>query len=336
MKRLTLNNRIWISSLAALSILFGFTSYSYCETLSTVHVAEMKSWMIPGTYGNAAQVIVTVVDENNAPVENVSVTGEWSMLFNYEAKDKTDADGKVTFVSDETQESGYLFFTITNVSCDGYVYTPGVTYVLISTDDPVNQYPVAKVSASLTSGEAPLTVDFDVYGSYDPDGGVASYKWNFCDGSTACEPEVTKCFETAGEYTIELIVKDDQGATASDIVTITVSSVEPDPESSIFVADIAISTVKARKNITAVAIITIESDQGVPIANATVTGKWKGLVRKKVSGVTGADGSVTFTSQKIRKSKRGNFVFKVKDVAADGYTYDADLNIETRDFITKP
>ena len=332
MKTTTLTFRVWIGILAALSILFGFAGQAYSET--AVHVAGIDASMIAGTREKAAQVVVTVVDENNAPVANLSVSGAWSMLLKGKASGITGADGKVTFVSGETKKSGIIRFTVTDVSGDGYVYVPGISYILISSDDPVNLKPIAEASSSLTSGEAPLTIDFDAYGSYDPDGVVESYAWSFCDGSTACEPEVTKCFEIAGTYRVELTVRDDQGAIDLDTVEITVTSGGTDPDQVMFVSDIAMAPVAAKSGITAVAIVFIEADDASPVANATVAGEWSGLNSGIASGVTGADGTVTFTSKRSKKS--GDFIFTVTDVTADGFDYSADQNIETSNSITNP
>jgi len=100
-------------------------------------MAGIDAAMIAGTREKAAQVVVTVVDENNAPVANLSVSGAWSMLLKGKASGFTGADGKVAFVSNETKKSGIIRFIVTDVSGDGYVYTPGISYILISSDDPV-------------------------------------------------------------------------------------------------------------------------------------------------------------------------------------------------------
>ena len=50
---------------------------------------------------------------------------------------------------------------------------------------PQNNAPTADLTATPTSGVAPLTVNFNGSGSYDPDAGdsVAWYTFNFGDGS---------------------------------------------------------------------------------------------------------------------------------------------------------
>jgi PKD repeat protein len=86
---------------------------------------------------------------------------------------------------------------------------------------PVNQPPLAAISASATSGTVPLTVAFTAVAS-DPDGSIASYAWTFGDGSTASTSSASRTYSTAGTYIVTLTVTDDDGATASASATITV------------------------------------------------------------------------------------------------------------------
>jgi len=87
-----------------------------------------------------------------------------------------------------------------------------------------NQLPVAVASADVYSGKAPLVVTFDSSASTDTDGAIATdgYSWDFMDGSVSTEANPSHEFTTPGTYQVTLTVTDDQGATASDSITITV------------------------------------------------------------------------------------------------------------------
>jgi alpha-tubulin suppressor-like RCC1 family protein len=85
---------------------------------------------------------------------------------------------------------------------------------------PANKAPVA----SFTRVCSQLACTFDASGSSDPDGLVASYAWDFGDGSTATVPKPSHTFATGGSYQVRLTVTDDRGGTDSAAAAVTVSS----------------------------------------------------------------------------------------------------------------
>ncbi|MCF7889760.1 PKD domain-containing protein [Candidatus Bipolaricaulota bacterium] len=97
---------------------------------------------------------------------------------------------------------------------------------------PTNQPPNAGYDANPTSGEAPLESTFDASGSSDPDGRIASYDWGFDDGSTGTGETVNHTFDSAGDYTVELTVTDDGGATNDTTKNISVTSSNQAPTAS--------------------------------------------------------------------------------------------------------
>lgn len=91
-----------------------------------------------------------------------------------------------------------------------YVYSPG------------NTTPVAQASATPTSGEAPLNVQFKGDASKDADGDTLSYAWDFGDGtpgSTVANPKHT--YTQPGTFTATLTVDDGRGRSASKSIKIT-------------------------------------------------------------------------------------------------------------------
>ena len=88
-----------------------------------------------------------------------------------------------------------------------------------------NQAPNASFTASPSSGTAPLAVTFNASSSSDADGSIASYTWLFGDGATAAGVTAHHTYTSAGTYTARLTVQDDDGATGTLAVQITVSSV---------------------------------------------------------------------------------------------------------------
>ena len=83
-----------------------------------------------------------------------------------------------------------------------------------------DQPPTAQATANCTG----LTCSFDGTGSSDPDGTVASYAWDFGDGSTGSGATPTHGYATAGTYTYTLTVTDNQGVASAPVQgTVTVA-----------------------------------------------------------------------------------------------------------------
>ena len=87
--------------------------------------------------------------------------------------------------------------------------------------------PVASFEANTTNGS--LTVNF-INNSYDSDGQLVSYSWDFGDGNGSSEENPSNTFASDGTYTVTLTVTDNDGF--SDVLEseVTVSSVTtPNP-----------------------------------------------------------------------------------------------------------
>ncbi len=91
----------------------------------------------------------------------------------------------------------------------------------------VNAAPVARITVDTSTGEAPLTVQFSGLNSFDPDGQIVDYEWDFLyEPPTfdimATGPTATFTFDTAGTYLVGLRVRDDMGAESLATQAITV------------------------------------------------------------------------------------------------------------------
>ncbi|MBA7555123.1 hypothetical protein ES705_47776 [subsurface metagenome] len=88
---------------------------------------------------------------------------------------------------------------------------------------PFNQSPNANFTATPVSGVVPLEVYFNASNSYDPDGTIVSYSWNFKDGDAGNGEIVNHTFSSTGNYDVRLTVTDNEGATDSTTKLITVT-----------------------------------------------------------------------------------------------------------------
>lgn len=87
-----------------------------------------------------------------------------------------------------------------------------------------NRAPISNIASSVSSGYAPLSVNFDGSSSSDADGTINSYQWNFGDGTFASGAYTNKVYNNSGSYNTTLTVTDDEGASSNATKTIVVSS----------------------------------------------------------------------------------------------------------------
>jgi serine protease len=85
---------------------------------------------------------------------------------------------------------------------------------------PPNAAPVASFTATPDRGDVPLEVSFDATGSSDTDGSIASFEWDFGDGTTGSGATTGHTYADQGTFTARLTVTDDDGATAATTRTI--------------------------------------------------------------------------------------------------------------------
>ncbi|MBN1449218.1 MAG: PKD domain-containing protein [Bacteroidetes bacterium] len=189
-----------------------------------------------------------------------------------------------------------------------------------------NQPPIASASAVPLSGYAPLTVDFSSAGSYDPDGSITAWLWDFGDNSSSAAENPVHIYQNPGTYTVLLTVTDNNAATGTDHLTITVHAV---PSGYVHVADQTISRISYPGNkIAAQDIILIKDDGGQPVPGALVAVSYAGPTSGTVSGTTDANGEVTVETGWTRNPS-GTWCFTVTDVQVSGKIYDPAANAVT-------
>ena len=80
-----------------------------------------------------------------------------------------------------------------------------------------NLPPVANFSWHPVIPKVGQNITFDASSSYDSDGSIVNYTWDFGDGSVGYGMNVKHAYSRAGAYNVTLVVTDDDGATASII-----------------------------------------------------------------------------------------------------------------------
>lgn len=86
----------------------------------------------------------------------------------------------------------------------------------------INQPPIAEFTFSPTSPDISDTVYFDASPSYDPDGSIISYEWDFGDEKAETGLTIEHKYKDEGTYTVTLTVTDNEGASGTTSVSINV------------------------------------------------------------------------------------------------------------------
>lgn len=94
---------------------------------------------------------------------------------------------------------------------------------------PTNQPPVATFTLSPTAPAPGTWVRFDATSSFDPDGSISSFQWDFGDGSTDTGSQVWHRFTAAGSYSVTLTVVDNDAASGTARQTVSVQSANQNP-----------------------------------------------------------------------------------------------------------
>ena len=132
--------------------------------------------------------------------------------------------------------------------------------------------PVAVAAVSC----AALTCTFDGSGSFDQDGTIVNYHWNFGGGHLASGPIVSHTYATGGTFPTWLRVTDSLGETNETFWFQTVTA-------PVHVGDLDGAITSSRDKWTASVAITAHTDTHQSIAYVTVNGTWS----------TGATGTCT-------------------------------------------
>jgi hypothetical protein len=91
---------------------------------SVLHVENIAmSWSSQGPFFRAYATI-TIVDDNNDPIEGVTVYGSWSGAFTGDVSGVTNASGQVTVQSGKVKGGGTFTFSVTDVVQVGSTYDP--------------------------------------------------------------------------------------------------------------------------------------------------------------------------------------------------------------------
>ncbi len=163
----------------------------------------------------------------NPPLQGVAFTGDASASFDspdpdvalaaYDWNWGDNSTSSGMLVSHTFVNSGRYAITLSVTDADGNVNsnTQIVAVAAGRGGDSDNRDPVAIIGTGPRSGSVPLTIEFNGLNSFDLDGDPLEFTWQIHFENTLVNtlagPIVTETFETAGVYTVTLLVSDGQG-----------------------------------------------------------------------------------------------------------------------------
>ncbi|MFE4467796.1 PKD domain-containing protein [Leifsonia sp. NPDC056824] len=212
---------------------WGSTGPYFNGTLdeAAVYSSELSAQTIANQYALGT----TGTLPNQPPVASFTKTTS-QLTVNVDGSASTDSDGTIasyswnfgdgSVVTGPTASHTYLQGGSYNVSLtvtDNQGATNTTSQGVSVTAPPPNQPPVA----SFTSSATYLAASFDGTSSSDPDGTVASWAWDFGDGSTGAGSTASHTYAAAGTYQVKLTVTDNMGAQTSVTNPITVVANQP-------------------------------------------------------------------------------------------------------------
>lgn len=259
-----------------------------------------------------APLTVTFSSANSSDSDGTIASRSWNFG---DGTTSTDANPSHVYTA-----AGNYSAVLTVTDNTGASATSSVAIVVSPSSTP-NQSPVAKATATPTSGTAPLTVAFSSLGSSDSDGTIVSTSWNFGDGSASSAANPSHVYTAAGTYSATLTVTDNAGATGTSTVSIVVSA---PTSASLDVNAFTLATNRNTSGSNVTATVRVLNQANQPVAGAALTLRWSGVFSGTLNRTTDANGQIQFTTQ--RTTFAGTQTVTITTVTPpSGYTYNPNL-----------
>jgi large repetitive protein len=207
---------------------------------------------VTDTDGNSSFGVITIHVKDRAPIAAILASptdAQTLVLIAFDASSSSDPDGTLLYYRWDFGDGSVLYGrSVQHTYARAGAYTVQLT---VTDNDGVDGSATTQVTITNRAPKAVTPANFsvptfeerifDASGSFDQDGLVQTYSWNFGDATTATGRSVKHAFATIGTFTVTLTVRDDFGAIGVAAMTVIVTNNAPSAQitapSSVYTGD---------------------------------------------------------------------------------------------------
>jgi len=168
-----------------------------------------------------------------------------------------------------------------------------------------------------------LTCAFDASASFDTNGSLKGYTWNFGDSTAGSGVTASHTYTLGGSYSVVLAVTDNDGVTNALLRYVTASAPVPTPPALLHVGNLDGESASLKNAWTATATATIHDRSHTSQANVVVSGAWSD---GSTSSCTTNQAGRCIVSRTGIGRKTSSISFTVTGVVRPTYVYDYQQN----------
>lgn len=303
---------------------------------SQTYAVKSNATIVPGEIDisdNTSPVAQATV--NTPPTASFTITPQVPAVDQealFDASSSTDSDGTVLSYSwdfGDGQTSSGPTARHTYASAGPYTVVLTVTDNLggagstsrtITVASTLNQSPIATFSMNPATPVVRQQITFDASNSYDPDGTIGQYTWDFGDEETGNGPVVTHTFSSPGVYEVRLTVTDNLGGIGFIVNEMIIRAVPP-------TSPIGLSITIGTDGITLTWSPPL-SDGGAPVTEYRI---YRGISPSTLALIATVNNALTYRDTAILRGE--TYIYRVSAITSAG---EGELSGEVQAQVPRP